>query len=727
MKIARCINLAIVLTLLAACNGNGNGPGSTALPTPVVSTTRVPNTDAAMRAYLDAFVVEDFTSMYTLLTQASRADMAVELFSSRYQSALSAMNVSQIEYSILSTLTNPQTAQVAFRVVYHTVLFGDIQREIVAALRLEGGQWRLDWHDGLILPELAGENVLRTDYRIPARGDIYDRSGNAIATQADAYAIGLVPGQIIPDQEENLLTELFRLTGLRPDTIRELYVSAQPDWYIPVAEVSAEVLGPRYNILISYGGVVLVPYTSRYYYNNGVAPQTVGYTRFIDEAETEFYRRRGYSGGERVGDQGIEKWGEEYLAGRNSATLYVVAPDGSIVSQLYNVDAQPAASITMTIDRDLQYQAQQAMNGMAGAAVVIEVETGRVLAMVSTPGYDPNLFDPDNYNNIDLINMLNRGGQPLYNRSSQGTYPLGSVFKIITMAAALESGLYTADTTYDCQYEFTELLDRTLYDWTYERNQRGIETPPSGVLTLPQGLMRSCNPWFWHIGLDLYNQGHANDISEMARGFGLGQATGIGQVAESSGNISNPGDGIQAINIAIGQGDVLVSPLQVAVFTAALANGGTLYQPQLVENVQPVSGDPLLTFQPVTSGTLPITAENLAIIQNAMRLVTSNSRGTAYHRLGTLSIPVAGKTGTAESGIPGFPHSWFTGYTLANRSDRPDIAVVVFVENMGEGSDYAAPIFRRIVEIYFYGRPQSIYWFESAIGVTETPTPQGGE
>jgi penicillin-binding protein 2 len=728
--------LVLTFILLAACSnssGNGNAGNSTSMPTAVVVTTPAPNAEAAMSAYLDALMVEDYAAMYNMLTQSVRASISQDDFTTRYESALAAMSVGQMEYSILSTLTNPGNAQVAYRITYHSSLYGDLQHDMTVHLSLENGQWRLQWDESLILPELAGGNKLLSDYRIPARGDIYDRSGNALVTQTNAVAIGLVAGQIPPDNEEFLFTELWRLTGVRPEAIRTAYENYPSGLYVPVGEASQEAVDSRYNILSAFSGLRLSAYTSRYYYT---ASQAIGYTQAIFPEELDAYRRLGYSGGERVGKIGVEKWGEPYLAGKNGATLYLVDANGNIGNSLTQTESEPASSIYLTINKDFQEQAQQAMDGLPGAIVVLERDTGRVLAMVSSPGFDPNLFDPNNYNSMNLANMVNDPNQPLYNRASQGQYPLGSVFKVVTMAAALESCAFTPESTYFCQYDFTELgPTHILHDWTWEHCQNELQedptlqqckTKPSGMLTLPQGLMRSCDPWFFHIGFDLFNQGKATAISDMATGFGLGQATGIEQVAESEGQVPVPGDGVQATSLAVGQGDLQVTPLQVADFMAAIGNGGTLYRPQLVEKVVSASGEMLLAFRPEVRGTLPLKQENLKVIQDAMREVVTNPRGTAYFRLSTLNIPMAGKTGTVETGFTE-PHAWFAGYTLANRQGKPDIAIAVVVENKGEGSDWAAPIFRRIVEIYFYGKPQSVYWWEAAIGIVRTPTPQGGE
>jgi cell division protein FtsI/penicillin-binding protein 2 len=733
MKPVHVLNIVLMLTFLAGCSsGAAGGTPTSSLPTAVISVTHVPSAGDALRTFLDGMVANDYPTMYAMLTQASQKAISQADFAKRYTDDLNDLSAKTVEYNILSMLTDPQNSQVSFHINYHTSLFGDIQRDFNVTMVLENGSWRIPWDDSLILPELAGGKKLATTYDTPARGDIYDRNGNAIAAETDAYSLGLVAGNVSPDSEGAVITSLSRLTGVRREIIQNNYDNYAPGNYVPVGEASAAAVNA--SGIAGYSGVQVSAYTSRFYEPN-LAPNAVGYTLFISPEEVNTYRRLGYSGAERIGWEGVEKWGESYLHGKNAAKLYVTAADGTYETVLASANAEPASSITLTIDSDLQEQAQAAMDGLPGAIVVIEVKTGRVLAMVSSPGFDPNWYDLNNVNRVYM------NEQPTFNRSAQGTYPLGSVFKIVTMAAALESGVFTPQSTLDCQYAFTDLLPSgpTLYDWTYEYcNNQKLATgkdvcpswPPSGMLTLPQGLMRSCDPWFYHIGYTLYTDGKGTLISDMAKSFGLGSGTGIEQVAESNGTIPNPTDGTNATSIAIGQGDVQVTPLQVATFVAAVANGGTLFRPQLVEKVQPVSGDAITIFQPQANGTLPVSSANLKVIQDAMRTVVSDPKGTAYARFVGFPFPVAAKTGTAESGATD-PHAWFAGYSLAGLPDKPDIAVAVIVNNQGEGATWAAPIMRRVMEIYFNGKPQTVYPWESGFGVVNldygvpqpTPTP----
>jgi penicillin-binding protein 2 len=704
------------------------------LPGPQVETTTVPDPRLVAQTYLDHWKAEEYSAMYAMLTTVSQDAISELDFTARYQGVANEAALSSWDYEILSSLKNPESGQVGYKVILHSVLVGDINGDTVMNLILENGVWRIQWDDSLILPELRGGNNLSMEYRIPSRGNIYSSDGRALVAQADAVAIGLDTAAVDPAQEDALLGEIYRLTGVHPDTLSGMIEAWRPyGYYLPVADISVDALAPREAVLAGYSGVILQPFRTRYYFEDGISSHVLGYMSLIQPDEVDYYKRLGYRVDERVGRDGLEYYAEKNLAGVRGGALYVVDPNKNIITQLAAKDPQAAEAVYTTLDYDLQLGLQRSnalSAGMKGAIVVLERNTGRVLAMLSSPGFNPNLFEPANYNYSYMINDLYSDSTPLLNRATQGQYPLGSVFKIITMSAALESGLYTKDTTYDCGYFFTEVQGMQSHDWTYDHYLKDGRTQPSGMLTLPEGLMRSCNPFFWHIGLDFYNRGMYTAVSDMARGFGLGSSTGI-EVGDAAGKIPDPTSPVDAVNLAIAQGNTMVTPLQVADFIAAVGNGGTLYTPHVIDRIVPVVGDPTYVFSPTVRGILPVSPENLSIIQNAMVSVVMNPRGTAYRTSGyginsfvsSSGIPVAAKTGTAESGYSD-PHAWFAGYTFAGLENRPDIAVAVLVENGGEGSVVAEPIFRRVLEIYFLGNPQMRYPWEAQVGVVATPTPE---
>ncbi len=697
------------------------------LPEPTIEEVgEVPDARPVVEEYLDAWKANQYAEMYALLTSVSKAAQSEAKFIEHYRSVMIEAALEGVDYEILAILVNPDTAQARYKVTLKSILVGEISRETVMNLSLENGNWRVQWDDSLLLPELAGGNYLIMDREgyTPARANIYDRNGHALVALADAYSLGIYSGKIVEAQRSDLFGLLSELTGKSVAAVEAIYASAPQgaNWYLPVGQAPGEAIAAMQDTLSQYEGLVIRSYKSRYYFEGGIAPHVVGYVSAIQAGEMDEYLRAGYRQDERVGRSGLEAWGEAYLSGKRGGALYVMNAQGQPVTRLAQSLAEPSSAIYSTIDKNLQIAVQQALGSFRGAIVVMERDSGKVLAMASSPSFDPNAFEPVNYNSAALLDdILTNTDQPLLNRATQGQYPLGSVFKIITMAAGLESGKYSADSTYQCGYFFDELPGVQLHDWTYDYYQQDRKTIPSGLLTLPQGLIRSCNPWFWHIGLSLYNQGLTTTLSQMARDFGLGKPTGMEILDEASGTLPDPENAIDATNMAIGQGDVLVTPIQVASFVAAVGNGGTRYQPTVIDRIVSTNGKVVYEYAPKIIGKLPVSKEHLSLIQEAMVGVIRSEKpfGTAWHRFTGLEIPVAGKTGTAQTSSDR-PHAWFAGYTFAEKETHPDIAIAVIVENIGEGSDYAAPIFRRVVELYFMGQPQKLYWWESTFNVTET-------
>ncbi len=715
LSLASCSALALPATVT---------PAPTAAPSPTPVT---PSPEGAAAAFLEAWTQGDYAGMYSLLSPLSQDAVSLADFEARYEDLVRSGGILAVEAKILSALKTGASAQVLYEVSLRTAIVGTIVRKIEMPLVYTADRWAVAWTDGLILPELAGGNTLNLEYAVPARANLYDRNGLGLAVQGEAVAIGVQPNQIT--DEAALLRVLSALLRLKPEAIKAKYANAQPDWYVPIGQAATEDVQARFDQLTGLGGVILTRYTTRYYPYGGVAPQVLGYMAGIPASELAEYRARGYTGDERVGLAGLEAWGEPYLAGARGGTLYAVTPGGQVAAKLAESAPQPSQAIYTTLDRSLQLEAQSVLGDFTGSITILDPATGEVLALASSPSFDPNLFDPTNRNSAALAAVLEDEGRPLLNRAAQGAYPPGSVFKIPMMAAALMSGLYTRESTYTCSGVWNTLGPTAVkYDWTVSYG-----VAPHGTINLVEALAYSCDPYFYTIAYDLYQSDPAF-VAEVAREFGLGVYTEIGQMAEAEGLMPDPawklanvgeewtpGD---SVNMGIGQGYVLATPLQIAQMMGAVRNGGTLLRPQVVHHIAPPGGEPTMTFEPIVNGRLPVTDEQLAILREGLDGVVNWPDGTARHVFPTFEIPVAGKTGTAEDPGSGAPHAWFAGYTEANRSDKPDIVVVVMIENIGEGSDFAAPIFKRMVEIYFLDRAYSLLPWESEFGQAPAGTPE---
>ena len=268
MKFLRWLNLIAILTFLSACGLNGGGLpfGSTptSLPQPPVTIISAPDVDTALKAYLEALKADDYNTMYALISKVSQDAISLEDFAKRNRDALNEMSAGSIEYEVLSSLVGPYSSEVAYRITYHTALVGDIQRDMVARLALENNDWKLQWEDGLILPELAGGNVLRMDYSAPSRGNIYDRAGDVLAAQSDAHAFYVIPGNVTDESLNILLSEVWRLCGISPELLSQEILNTPAQFPIRLCEASDQESERIRSVYPS--GLGWEDYNSRYYF-----------------------------------------------------------------------------------------------------------------------------------------------------------------------------------------------------------------------------------------------------------------------------------------------------------------------------------------------------------------------------------------------------------------------------------------------------------------------------
>lgn len=704
-------------------------PTNTAVsPTAAPSPTPIADDPAGVaRAFYRAWEGSDYLAMYSHLSPSSQALVGSQAFVDNYVQAMETARVTAVHAQPQAIVQDGDRAEFSAQVTWETAVVGPVRRDHTAELSYEQGRWGLVWHEGLILPELSGGNRLHLNYRIPARANIYDRNGLALAYQGTLISLGVVPGEI--EDEEGMLAALAPALNKTPAEIKEIYAPAEPDWYWPIGDVPESVMETHAAALQPYIGKGLAPpktRLTRLYAEDGAAAHIVGYTGAIPAEAAARYREEGYRGDERVGLAGLEQWGEDYLNGERGGVLTVVGPNGQYVETIAEVEPRQARSLYTTIDRDYQAAVEAALAeaattypaGRGGSVVVMDVNDGSIRAMASYPTYHPHIFDPVRPNAAaELAATLNDPGRPLLNRATQGAYPAGSTFKVVTFVAGLRSGLYTADSRYNSTGTWEGLGENFVkYDWREGGH---------GYITLRTAIVVSCNSCFYDVGFNL-NSYDPTLLPQTARGFGLGEETGI-QIAEAAGLIPGPtwkmnnvGEGWapgDSVNMAIGQGYVQVTPLQMANMYAAIANGGTLYQPTLIDRIGAGGGAPEEVWPVYTRGEAPLSPEMAETLQNSLWNVANDlDQGTAAYQFTGLPVPVAGKTGTAED-PPRNSHAWFAGYAPAApytasdgaRIETPEVVIVAMMENAGEGSAVAAPIFRRIVELYYGVTPLTPY------------------
>lgn len=584
----------------------------------------------------------------------------------------------------------------------------------------------------------------------PLRGVIFDRNGEQLVRNVPAYNIMVTPGEL-PEDTEQERAVILRLATMIGMSYEDLMAKIEPGRGRPYTPLLVARNVPREQALlvaqesgITLPGVTVQTVTRRQYLNGPLTAQILGYMGPISAEEAEQYKLLGYDPNtDLVGKVGVEAVAENNLRGIPGRKVIEADVLGRELRVLDVVEPVAGDNVYLTLDTGLQQVAQDALQqtidqlggNRRGAVVVLDPRTGETLVMVSLPTYDNNLFSRG-ITAKEYQALLDDIHNPLLNHAIFDAVPPGSTFKIVTASAALQEGVIAAWETLFCPgtiklpNKFAPNdpgLAQTFYCW----NRAG-----HGWVNVYEALAQSCDIYFYKVGggfeeADLKGLG-VQRLTQYARQFGLGEVTGIDLYGESAGLV--PDDRWKRLvyqetwstgdtyNLSIGQGYLTVTPLQMANVVAAIANGGTLYRPQLIHHIVDAEGNLIRDFQPEVIRELPLSPEVIATVQTGLEMAVSE--GTAW-RTRLDGIPVAGKTGSAEycdnlaikAGLcpvqPGqtLPtHAWFVGYAPA---DAPELAIAVWVYNGGEGSSVAVPIAKQIFE----------YYFKRQAGELETPTP----
>jgi penicillin-binding protein 2 len=675
----------------------GAAPGATAPSASVVAANGTvpvgPNAlsdpQSAADTYVQAWNAADYQTMYRIISPRAQAAISLEAFQTRYQNIIDQSGITAMQISVLGQ--EPGTTQFRIKVSYTSSLVGNIDQENVIPLTKNGPYWSVEWTPSLIFRELDGNGLVHFFPDNPIRGRILDRKGRPLAVEGLVKQVGVVPGKIA--NEADLLSRLSAILNLDQAAIKKAYQDGQPTWFMPIRSIPNSTPDDTVAKLNAIPGVEVHTQEARTYPYGTLAAHVIGYIGEISAEQLKTLGPKGYRSGDIVGQSGVEAWAEEQLAGKRGGKLAVIDPDtGTIRSTIATRAKTDSLDVATTIDIDIQKAAEDSLGDKTGSVVMLEPGTGNVLAMASHPSFDPNVFVLGPSKN-DLAYLTNEQQRPQLNRATQATYPSGSIFKVVTMTAGFEKGGFTANQQLPCGGAF-DLGSNVYHDWNATRH----------TVTYQEGLVQSCDVVFYTVGKKL-DDTDPNILPTYARAFGLGQLTGIQGVAESPGVVPDPqwkraniNDGWStgdAINLSIGQGFLLVTPLQMANIYNSIANGGTIWQPRLVSRILNVDGTVNKDYPPVEKGKIPTSAANIAVIQQALLQVTTTPTGTATSVFTGFNPPVAGKTGTAEQA--GDPHSWFASYFP---SQNPQIAGVVMIEAGGEGGANAAPITRAIYTKY---------------------------
>ena len=564
--------------------------------------------------------------------------------------------------------------------------------------------WYLQVIDTDSLLDQSESNRLRFVPVAAPRGAILDRNGKVLVSNTPSFSVAVIP-QDVKDKDQ-LVDNLARYLKLDRKEITEKWDKGQGRAkYYPLV-VASGISRDQMEFLeenrLALSGVNIEMKPVRAYPNGELASHLLGYLAEISEDELGADRYKEYNAGDYTGKSGIEKSWESFLHGTDGGRQIEVDARGRFLRTVEETGSNVGNSVVLTIDIELQKVAEEAFGDRAGAAVVMDVNSGEVLAFASNPGFDPALFTgrmpPDKWKEY-----LEDPRHPLENKALKGMYPPGSTFKIITALAGLEEGLIDAHTGVECPgyYKFG---NSTFKCW----DKKG-----HGHVELKKALRESCDVYFYKLAERL----GVNRIAKYAKLFGLGAPLGIGLDNEKGGVIPTEQWKLkrfgkkwfqgETLSVGIGQGYVLTTPVQLASMIATVANEGTVYQPHLVRRIVDSEGKVLKEFPPQVSGRTGIKPENYRLVKEGLFAVVNEPHGTGG--LARLSeVKVAGKTGSAQvvklrdsKGQVPYQfrdHALFVAFAPY---EKPEIAVAVIVEHAEHGGSAAAPIAGKLFRTYF--------------------------
>jgi penicillin-binding protein 2 len=717
----------LLLLMLVGCLPAAQSEKSQHLPTLAPSPTAAINLESAQYAalmFMDAWQRQDFFEMYRLISFPSQEAVPFETFQETYEDAQNEMTFAGLTFSPRTIARQAdKVVMLNYDVTFTTNLLGaftDPNRTLTLVLDSRANDWRVAWSIADIFPEFGDGAFLQFEASIPLRANIYDRNGEVLADQNGIAVRVSVIKEKIPTDIATCVTSLADVLNRPPEVVQAVFDRSGQNWVMDVGAIEPRIYTERSTQLIRDCAATFSQMPIRQYPRGSLMPHILGNVGYPEQDEVEALIKAGFNQETIIGKSGIEKSWDEVLRGKPGGRLVLTGVNGSRLRVLAEAGSKRPESIWLTIDANLQEYVLRvlgeaylesadgwARTSKGASAIVLNVKTGEILAMVSYPTYEGNAYNPFPAVGRDVADLIQQEVNenkrlPLLNRPVQGIYPSGSIMKAIDAVAVADTGVMSMTESYMCTGVWQESDDRR-FDWLAGGH---------GVVNVETALMQSCNPFFYTVGFRLNNV-DPYILPNYARMMGLGAPTGLLDLPEAPGTIPDPewiriNRGIpwtfsHSVSMAIGQGEVEVTPLQMAQVYAGIANQGLQYRPQLVRETG-ILDQRTFVAEPEITDTWDVKPEVLEMVNRGLCKVTTEANGTASHifrRSPLQDLGVCGKTGTAQAagdGVP--PHSWFVAY--GPRPD-PEILVIVMVETAGDGSAIAAPLTRRIMEYYFFG------------------------
>ncbi len=573
---------------------------------------------------------------------------------------------------------------------------------VMAFLVIIGQLWYLQVLEGGHFLSASDKNRIRIRPVAAPRGILFDRNSMPLVDNRPAFTLSLMPREL-PREPENRAAVLGRLAALLQIPYQELDESmarVSSDSLLPLRVrrgLSLEDMAKVEEWKLELPGVIVEVEPQRAYPSSRFAAHLLGYVR---EASDEQLKQGRYRRGDMVGQSGLERLLDDYLRGRDGGERIEVDALSRPVRVVQQTEPHPGAQVITTLDRRIQEAAESAMEGKAGAVVVMDPRNGDVLAMVSTPAFEIDRFT-GTIDRAAWVRVIQDPEHPLLNRVIQSQYAPGSIFKIVVTAAGLQEGSLTPLDRVHCDGQFH------LGAWTFKDWKEGGH----GTVDMQRAVAQSCNIYFYQAGLKV----GGTAISKYARAFGLGQSTGVDLPGEKLGLIPlakvrrgrDTWSSGEVVNMSIGQGQVLVTPLQVARFMAAVANGGVLWKPRLVQRVERPDKGIVWNDTGKVMGHVELSPVVWAFLRQSLAAVVNEGTGVGARIPG---LDIAGKTGTAQmisnsKAEKGQDHAWFAAFAPVR---DPEVVVVVLVERGGKGGQVAAPIARKILNAIFFEKVASL-------------------